>query len=129
MIDEKVHETVGSTTTALAEESAGIRIAGYAAPAARAPLGPFTFERRSPGPKDVLIDILYCGVCHTDIHQVRDEWGGGRGFFPMVPGHEIIGRVAQAGEAVTRWKTGDTVGVGCLVDSCRECEACRAGAE
>jgi uncharacterized zinc-type alcohol dehydrogenase-like protein len=130
MIDEKVHETVGSTTTALAEESAGIRIAGYAAPAARAPLGPFTFERRSPGPKDVLIDILYCGVCHSDIHQVRNDWGEVMpSIFPMVPGHEIVGKVVRVGEQVEKWKTGDVVGVGCFVDSCRKCEPCRAGEE
>ncbi|HEV8355223.1 MAG TPA: NAD(P)-dependent alcohol dehydrogenase [Gemmatimonadales bacterium] len=115
--------------TRLADLEPQLTTPAFAAPSARAPLAPFQIARRQPGPHEVLIDILYCGVCHTDIHQVRDEWGGGRGVFPMVPGHEIIGRVARAGEAVTRWKTGDTVGVGCLVDSCRECEACRAGAE
>ncbi len=99
----------------------------YAAPAANAPLAPAVIERRTPGPHDVLIDIRYCGVCHSDLHQVKDEWGGAR--FPMVPGHEIVGTVAQVGAEVRRWKVGDTVGVGCFVDSCRVCEACEAGEE
>lgn len=99
----------------------------YAAPSASAALAPWSVQRREPGPSDVLIDILYCGVCHSDLHQVRDEWGNA--IFPMVPGHEIIGRVARVGGAVTKWKAGDTVGVGCFVDSCRTCEACQAGEE
>jgi len=99
----------------------------YAAPAVRAPLVPFTIDRREPGPHDVLIDIRFCGVCHSDIHQARDEWGDA--VFPMVPGHEIVGVVSSAGSAVTRWKVGDVVGVGVFVDSCRRCEACRAGEE
>jgi uncharacterized zinc-type alcohol dehydrogenase-like protein len=99
----------------------------YAVTSATSPLAPFTIERREPGPHDVLIDIRYCGVCHSDIHQVRDEWGGS--IFPMVPGHEIVGTVAQVGSQVARWQVGDTVGVGCFVDSCRQCEACRAGEE
>ena len=99
----------------------------YAAPAAKAPLAPTIIERREPGPHDVLIDIQYCGVCHSDLHQVQDEWGGAR--FPMVPGHEIVGTVSRIGEAVTKWQVGERVGVGCLVDSCRECEACQAGEE
>jgi uncharacterized zinc-type alcohol dehydrogenase-like protein len=104
-----------------------MRTPAYAAPAARAPLVPFTIDRREPGPHDVLIDIQYCGVCHSDIHQVRDEWGDA--VFPMVPGHEIAGMVSRVGSAVTRWKVGDVVGVGVFVDSCRRCEACRAGEE
>lgn len=104
-----------------------IKTPAYAAASAKAPLAPFSIERREPGPHDVLIDILYCGICHSDVHQARDEWGRSR--FPMVPGHEIIGTVAKAGTAVTRWKVGDTVGVGCFVDSCRECEACADGEE
>ncbi|MGR9087761.1 MAG: NAD(P)-dependent alcohol dehydrogenase [Gammaproteobacteria bacterium] len=104
-----------------------IKTPAYAATAAKSPLEPFTIDRRRPGPHDVLIEILYCGVCHSDIHQARDEWGGS--IFPMVPGHEIIGTVQQTGNQVSRWKVGDTVGVGCFVDSCRECEACRAGEE
>ena len=111
----------------LAELESQLTTPAWAAPAPRAALAPYTITRRQPGPHEVLIEILYCGVCHTDIHQVRDEWR--RGTFPMVPGHEIVGRVAKAGEAVSRWKTGDTVGVGCIVDSCRECEACRSGEE
>jgi alcohol dehydrogenase (NADP+) len=104
-----------------------MRVPAYAARSPRSPLEPFEVERREPGPHDVLIDILYCGVCHSDIHQSRDEWGGA--VFPMVPGHEIVGKVAETGERVGRWKRGDTVGVGCFVDSCRTCEACRAGDE
>ena len=102
-------------------------IPAYAAPAAGAPLAPFSLERRDPGPRDVQIEILYCGVCHTDIHQARDEWGGA--IFPMVPGHEIVGRVSAVGAQVDRHKVGDAVGVGCFVDSCRACPQCRAGLE
>jgi alcohol dehydrogenase (NADP+) len=104
-----------------------LKTPAYATPSPKSPLAPFIIERREPGPHDVLIDILYCGVCHSDVHQARDEWGGS--IFPMVPGHEITGRVVKAGGKVTRWKSGDVVGVGCFVDSCRICEACRAGEE
>jgi len=104
-----------------------IKTSVYAATDAASPLAPFTIERREPGAHDVLIDILYCGVCHSDIHQARNEWGGS--IYPMVPGHEIIGVVAQIGSEVGRWQVGDTVGVGCFVDSCRQCEACEAGEE
>jgi uncharacterized zinc-type alcohol dehydrogenase-like protein len=100
---------------------------GYAATDPTSPVGPFTFERRDPRPHDVVIEILFCGVCHSDIHQARDEWGGS--IFPMVPGHEIVGTVVNVGDEVTRWHTGETVGVGVFVDSCRECEACLAGDE
>ncbi|WP_224249937.1 NAD(P)-dependent alcohol dehydrogenase [Hyalangium gracile] len=100
-----------------------LKTLSYAAATASSPLAPFTLERREPGPHDVLIDILYCGVCHSDIHQARDEWGGAR--FPMVPGHEIIGRVKQVGPKVTKLKVGDMAGVGCMVDSCRDCDPCR----
>ncbi len=100
---------------------------GYAAQTAKAPLAPFSFERREPRANDVLIEILYCGVCHSDIHQARDEWGGS--IFPMVPGHEIVGRVAKVGSAVTRFKRGDLAGVGCIVDSCRTCPSCGEGLE
>jgi uncharacterized zinc-type alcohol dehydrogenase-like protein len=99
----------------------------YAAMSAGAKLVPFTFSRREPGPQDVLITIRYCGICHSDIHQARDEWGGA--VFPMVPGHEIVGTVAETGPAVTRFRTGDLVGVGCIVDSCRECVPCKEGEE
>jgi len=100
---------------------------GYAAPAAKAPLEPFSFTRRDVRDHDVLIEISYAGICHSDIHQVRDEWDGSA--FPMVPGHEIAGIVAAVGGAVTNHAVGDRVGVGCFVDSCRECDACRAGEE
>ncbi len=100
---------------------------GYAAQAADAPVAPWEFTRRDPRPDDVTIDILYCGVCHTDIHFSRNDWG--YSVYPLVPGHEIIGRVSAVGPEVTRHKTGDTVGVGVLVDSCRECAACLAGLE
>jgi alcohol dehydrogenase (NADP+) len=99
----------------------------YAAASAGAPLAPFTVERRDPGPHDVVIDILYCGICHSDIHQARDEWGGS--LFPMVPGHEIVGRVRRVGNEVHRFKEGDLAGVGCMVDSCRVCEFCRRDLE
>ena len=100
---------------------------GYATSGPTAKLVPFTFERREPGPNDVLIEISHCGICHSDIHQARDEWGGA--LFPMVPGHEIVGRVTRVGAKVTRFKAGDPAGVGCFVDSCRTCESCRASEE
>lgn len=100
---------------------------GYAAATAGAPLAPFRFERRPPGPHDLVVEALYCGVCHSDLHQVRNDWGRAR--FPLVPGHEIVGRVRSAGAAVTRHRVGDLVGIGCLIDSCRECESCRADDE
>src|SRR5688500_13188982 len=100
---------------------------GYAAQSATADLAPWDFERRELRPQDVQFDILYCGVCHSDLHQVRDEWGGS--IFPMVPGHEIVGRVARVGAQVKKFKAGDLAGVGCMVDSCRECGACREGEE
>jgi uncharacterized zinc-type alcohol dehydrogenase-like protein len=99
----------------------------YAANSPTDPLGPFSFQRRDAGPHDVQIDILYCGVCHSDIHQARDEWGGS--IYPMVPGHEIVGRVIKTGNHVTKFKAGDLAGVGCFVDSCRECPECKAGLE
>ncbi len=100
---------------------------GYAAYQAKELLKPYTFERRSPGPQDIAITIHYCGICHSDIHQARDEWGGA--VFPMVPGHEIAGVVTQVGEKVTKFKVGDHVGVGCMVDTCRTCEPCKKGLE
>src|SRR5262245_5015204 len=109
------------------EVEAMLEIPAYGAAFAEAPLAPLSIERRKPGPHDVLIDILYCGVCHSDIHQVRGDWGDA--VFPMVPGHEIIGIVAETGDQVKNWKIGDTVGVGGFVDSCRRCEACEAGEE
>ncbi|MET8811687.1 NAD(P)-dependent alcohol dehydrogenase [Streptomyces sp. NPDC004549] len=102
-------------------------VPAYAAPAPKAPLERTTIERRPVGENDVLIEIKYVGVCHTDIHHVRDDWG--RGGFPLVPGHEIAGVVAEVGPGVTKYQVGDHVGVGCMVDSCRKCENCRNGLE
>ncbi|MCB5186268.1 NAD(P)-dependent alcohol dehydrogenase [Methylobacillus gramineus] len=99
----------------------------YAAHDPKSPLSPFAFERRAVGENDVQIEILYCGVCHSDLHQARDEWGNST--FPMVPGHEIVGRVTQVGSAVTKFKAGDLAGVGCLVDSCGTCPDCAEGLE
>src|ERR1022692_3135040 len=104
-----------------------LKTKGYAAMAAKAKLGPFEFERREPRDRDVHIEIKYCGICHTDIHQARDEWGGA--VFPMVPGHEIAGVVAGVGSKVTKFKVGDRVGVGVFVDSCRRCASCSRGLE
>ena len=102
-------------------------VAAYAAPAAKAPLERTTIERREVGEFDVLIDIKFAGICHSDIHQAREGWG--EAIFPMVPGHEIAGIVSEVGAGVTKYQVGDRVGVGCLVDSCRECESCKAGEE
>lgn len=100
---------------------------GYAAAAAKVPLAPYDFERRELKDHDVLVDIQYCGICHSDIHQARDEWGGS--IFPMVPGHEITGVVARVGSKVTKFAVGDRVGVGVFVDSCRTCVECTHGLE
>jgi uncharacterized zinc-type alcohol dehydrogenase-like protein len=100
---------------------------GYATHSATSELVPFEFERRDPRPSDVAIDILYCGVCHSDIHSARNEWGGTK--YPIVPGHEIVGRVTAAGNKVSKYKVGDLVGVGCMVDSCRLCSSCNEGLE
>ena len=104
-----------------------IAAAGYAAHAAGAPLAPFSFARREPGPRDVEIEILFCGVCHSDLHTARGEWGGS--VYPVVPGHEIVGRVVRTGTDVTRFRAGDVAAVGCMVDSCRTCASCREGVE
>lgn len=104
-----------------------MNVHAYAAATVAAPLAPFDIERREVGPEDVQIEIIYCGVCHSDIHQVRDEWGGS--IFPMVPGHEIVGRITAVGSSVTGFKVGELAGVGCMVDSCRECSACKSGEE
>ena len=100
---------------------------GYAAENAKAKLKPMTFERREVGPKDVGIEVLFCGVCHSDIHQVKDEWDNT--VYPCMPGHEVVGRVTEVGADAGGFKEGDMVGVGCMVDSCRECEPCRSGEE
>ena len=99
----------------------------YGAYAADKPLEPIAIERRPPGPKDVQIDIAFCGVCHSDLHTVRSEWGGT--LYPCVPGHEIVGHVSAVGNEVSRFQVGDTVGVGCMVGSCRQCPACDEGLE
>lgn len=103
----------------------------YAAAKAKAPLGPYSVERREPREHDIVIDIKYCGICHSDIHQARDEWSDYQEerIFPMVPGHEIAGLVTAVGAKVTRYKVGDKVGVGCYVDSCRHCPECQQGLE
>ena len=100
---------------------------GYAAKSPSTPFAPFSFERRSPGPLDVALDILYCGVCHSDLHTARNEWQNT--VYPCVPGHEIVGRVSAVGELVSRFRVGDLVGVGCMVDSCQHCAPCVDGLE
>ena len=104
-----------------------LRVMSMAAPAAGAPFEARLIQRREPGPHDVLVDISYCGICHSDIHQAREEWGPS--IFPIVPGHEIAGTVSEVGEAVSRFRPGDRVGVGVFVDSCRACPDCLAGEE
>lgn len=104
-----------------------MKVLGYAAQSTKAPLAPFHFERRDPRADDVVIDILYCGVCHSDLHQARNDWGFSQ--YPIVPGHEIIGRVVSTGADVSKFKQGDLVGIGCMVDSCRECSPCKQGLE
>lgn len=99
----------------------------YAAQSPATPLAPFAIERRTPTPSDVAIDILYCGVCHSDLHFARNEWGFTQ--YPCVPGHEILGRVTAVGSAVRKFKVGDLAAVGCMVDSCRHCPSCKAGLE
>ncbi len=100
---------------------------GYAAQSAASPLAPFPFERRSLRPNDVAMDVLYCGVCHSDLHMARNDWGWS--FYPLVPGHEIVGRVTEVGAEVKTYKVGDHVAVGCMVDSCRNCDQCKKGLE
>ena len=102
-------------------------ITAFGAYAADKPLEPIAIERRAPGPHDVQIDIAFCGVCHSDLHQVRSEWGGT--IYPCVPGHEIVGSVSAVGDAVTKFAVGDLVGVGCMVDSCQHCASCGEGLE
>src|SRR6266852_5048865 len=99
----------------------------YAAYNATTPLAPYEFNRREVRPDDVQIEILYCGVCHSDLHQVRGEWGNE--LFPMVPGHEIVGKVIKVGDQVTTFKAGDTAAVGVMVDSCRVCKNCKSNLE
>jgi uncharacterized zinc-type alcohol dehydrogenase-like protein len=105
-----------------------LKALGYGAKSATSPLGPMDLNRRDPGPTDVLIDILYCGICHSDLHTVRNEWGGST-VYPCIPGHEIVGRVVKVGAQVRKFKEGETVGVGCMVDSCQTCPSCKEGLE
>ena len=100
---------------------------GYAVHSKTDQLAPWNFERRNVGPKDVLIEILFSGICHSDIHQVRSEWGPAR--YPMVPGHEIVGRITEVGSEVAKFRVGDLAGIGCMVDSCKECTTCKGGQE
>jgi alcohol dehydrogenase (NADP+) len=121
-------ESKAASTTAAIPTSYAAR--AYAAHSPSTPMVPATIQRRDPGPTDVRIDILFCGVCHSDLHTVRDEWHEhGPTVYPCVPGHEIVGRVVKAGRAVTRFKEGDLAAVGCMVDSCRTCDSCRDGLE
>src|SRR5438093_9644350 len=113
--------------TTVSPLSMSMKIPAYGVRVAKAPLEPLKIERRKPGPNDVEIEILYCGICHSDVHKVNDDWGGTH--FPVVPGHEIVGRVTSLGAGAARFREGDLVGVGCLVDSCRVCPECRAGHE
>src|SRR5688572_20414966 len=102
---------------------------GYAAHNPTKPLAAFDFERRETGPKDVRIEILYCGVCHSDLHMARNEWAGFPTVYPIVPGHEIVGRVTEVGSAVKSFRVGELAAVGCMVDSCRRCPNCAEGLE
>lgn len=113
-----------------AAEAKGIATKGYATHDPSARFAPFEFTRRDVGPNDILIDIEYCGICHSDIHQAKNEWPDLMpAMYPMVPGHEIVGRVTQTGSDVTKFKVGDVVGIGCFVDSCHECVPCKTGIE
>ena len=104
-----------------------MNVLGYAAQSAKDAIAPYRFVRREPRTNDVVIEILYCGVCHSDLHTARNDWGNTN--YPVVPGHEIIGRVVSVGSKVTRFKIGDHAGVGCMVDSCQHCAACGQGLE
>jgi uncharacterized zinc-type alcohol dehydrogenase-like protein len=115
------------STISLAATPAKTKTAGYGAQSAGSKLAPFSFTRREPLPQDVQLEILYCGVCHSDLHTVRNEWKNTT--YPVVPGHEIVGRVTAVGSEVKRFKAGDLAAVGCMVDSCRTCPNCQAGLE
>ncbi|CNE06054.1 NAD(P)-dependent alcohol dehydrogenase [Yersinia enterocolitica] len=104
-----------------------MKVLGYAAMSAKVPLAPFEFTRRAPRPDDVVMEVLYCGVCHSDLHQARNDWGFST--YPIVPGHEVVGRVTAVGKDVTKFKVGDFAGIGCMVDSCRHCQPCQQGLE
>jgi alcohol dehydrogenase (NADP+) len=113
-----------------AAETTGIATRGFATHGPEAKFEPFKFVRREPGPHDIVIDIQYCGICHSDIHQAKNEWADTMpAMYPMVPGHEIVGRITHVGRDVTKFAAGDIAGIGCFVDSCRECAPCKAGIE
>ena len=114
--------TTAAASAATTRRAGTIPARGYAAFDPTSPLRPFEFDRRAPGPRDVQIDILFCGVCHSDLHTVRSEWQST--VYPCVPGHEVIGRVQKVGKGVSRFKEGDRVGVGCFVGSCGKCRSC-----
>ena len=116
-------QTLSSSTSSAQPTAAR----AYAAQSNTSPLAPFGITRRAPTPDDVAIEILYCGVCHSDLHQARNEWANT--IYPVVPGHEIVGRVTAVGENVTKFQVGDLAAVGCMVDSCRVCPSCREGLE
>jgi len=123
-------ETTGTATSPSASAVKSYAAKAYGAASPTSGMAPLTIRRREPGPKDVQIQVLWCGVCHSDLHQVRNEWVDALPtVYPCVPGHEIVGRVVRAGSGVSRFKTGDTVAVGCMVDSCRTCPSCREGLE
>ncbi|MCU1305324.1 MAG: hydroxyacid dehydrogenase, partial [Acidobacteriaceae bacterium] len=119
--------TVPATETPTTTEIKRQKTIGYAAQSATTPVGPFSFERREVGPHDVQLEILYCGVCHSDLHTARNEWQNT--IYPVVPGHEIIGRISRVGSEVKKFKQGGLAGVGCMVDSCGICESCKDGEE
>src|SRR5438034_7358800 len=114
----------------IAAEAQGIATRGFATRSPEARFEPFNFVRRTPGPHDIVIDVDYCGICHSDIHQAKNEWPDFMpAMYPMVPGHEIVGRVSQVGSEVSKFAAGDVAGIGCFVDSCRECPPCKSGVE
>src|SRR5688500_14744118 len=122
-------KAVMSTTQFSSESRGQYKAKAYSAAGATLPLSPTMIPRRDPGEHDVQIEILFCGICHSDLHQVRNEWSAMPTVYPCVPGHEIVGRVAKVGSAVTKFKPGDLAAVGCLVDSDGDCPQCRAGLE
>src|SRR3954463_15175794 len=122
-------QTIMSTAQFISESREQYKAKAYAAADAKSSLDPTTIPRRVPGEDDVQIEILFCGICHSDLHQVRNEWSAMPTVYPCVPGHEIVGRVTKVGSAVTKFKPGDLAAVGCMVDSDGTCPECRAGFE
>src|SRR3954463_13731248 len=122
--------TTITSHTSESQNSGTFAAKAYAAQRSDAPLAPHQIQRRDPRPQDIQIQILYCGVCHSDLHQIRNEWESmAPTVYPCVPGHEIVGRVVKAGSAVKKFREGDIAAVGCMVDSCRKCSSCLAGQE